>query len=411
MFKYMEVESHRLKPCVRTGYNEKQCVLLDKIVARMVDFKVNEERFKVLKESYQRGLKNFAAEQPHQHAIYYNTALLAERQWLKSDYLEEMDNLTAEAVSDFYPKLLSKMHIEAFVHGNQTENSALEMLKVMEAHLARLKVKPLAKAQMVREREVALCANSHSIFTTTTNVHKSSCIEIYYQCGSQGTRENALIELFSQIINEPCFNILRTKEQLGYIVFSGVRRASGVQGLRVIVQSDRHPDYLDTRIEAFLHSMDEHIEKMSVEEFERNKTALADKRLEKPKKLSARTAKLWSEIVTQLYNFERDQIEVDELQKISKEELLEFYRRFLSHRSKDRRKLASHVISMTEDGAGKILLGGEKLEKQPDDLLAAPKIDLLPEVVENIVQFKSYLPLSPALRPFKDPNVFRKPKK
>ena len=42
---------------------------------------------------------------------------------------------------------------------------------------------------------------------------------------------------------------------LGYIVFSGIRRSSGVQGLRVIVQSDRTPEYVEGRVEAFLHSM------------------------------------------------------------------------------------------------------------------------------------------------------------
>ena len=41
----------------------------------------------------------------------------------------------------------------------------------------------------------------------------------------------------------------------GYIVFSGIRRASGVQGLRVIVQSDRPPTFVDQRIEAFLVKM------------------------------------------------------------------------------------------------------------------------------------------------------------
>ena len=41
----------------------------------------------------------------------------------------------------------------------------------------------------------------------------------------------------------------------GYIVFSGIRRSSGVQGLRVIVQSDRTPEYVEGRVEAFLHSM------------------------------------------------------------------------------------------------------------------------------------------------------------
>ena len=85
-----------------------------------------------------------------------------------------------------------------------------------------------------------------------------------------------LLELFEQIINEPCFDILRTKEQLGlclavlikqclqrcvcwfpgYIVYSSVKNVSGVLGLQVLVQSNRSPDYVDTRIENFLLEMD-----------------------------------------------------------------------------------------------------------------------------------------------------------
>jgi len=41
----------------------------------------------------------------------------------------------------------------------------------------------------------------------------------------------------------------------GYIVFSGVRRSNGVQGLRIIVQSDKSPEYVESRVELFLHKM------------------------------------------------------------------------------------------------------------------------------------------------------------
>ena len=39
-------------------------------------------------------------------------------------------------------------------------------------------------------------------------------------------------------------------------MFSGIRRSNGVQGLRVIVQSERHPSYVDQRVEAFLAKME-----------------------------------------------------------------------------------------------------------------------------------------------------------
>ena len=47
----------------------------------------------------------------------------------------------------------------------------------------------------------------------------------------------------------------RTQDQLGYIVFSGVRKANGAKGMRLLVQSTKNLEYVDYRIEKFLESM------------------------------------------------------------------------------------------------------------------------------------------------------------
>ncbi len=44
-----------------------------------------------MKEAYQRGLRNFYMEQPHQHAIYYNNLLLSERGWEKKELLDALE--------------------------------------------------------------------------------------------------------------------------------------------------------------------------------------------------------------------------------------------------------------------------------------------------------------------------------
>lgn len=80
---------------------------------------------------------------------------------------------------------------------------------------------------------------SHFLFCASNEVHATHCVEMYLQLGLEEKRANMLLELAAQILKEPCFNVLRTREQLGYIVFSGVRRAHGVQGMRFIVQSER----------------------------------------------------------------------------------------------------------------------------------------------------------------------------
>lgn len=53
------------------------------------------------------------------------------------------------------------------------------------------------------------------VYQQRNEVHNNCGIEIYYQTDMQNTHENMLLELFCQIISEPCFNTLRTKEQLG----------------------------------------------------------------------------------------------------------------------------------------------------------------------------------------------------
>ena len=81
----------------------------------------------------------------------------------------------------------------------------------------------------------------------------------------------------------------------------------------MIVQSDRHPQYLDQRIESYLSGAVKTFEEMEEAEYRQHVEALAHKRLEKPKKLSVRNGRYWSEILSQHYNFNRDEIEVSEL--------------------------------------------------------------------------------------------------
>ena len=90
------------------GYNEKQVVLLDKIMEKLVGFTVDEKRFDVLKEAYARGLKNFQAEQPHQHAVYYNSVVLSERVWHKEELMSALERLTVDEVTEFIPRLLGR---------------------------------------------------------------------------------------------------------------------------------------------------------------------------------------------------------------------------------------------------------------------------------------------------------------
>ena len=113
--------------------------------------------------------------------------------------------------------------------------------------------------------------------------------------------------LLTQILSEPAFNVLRTKEQLGYIVSASQWVAPGANesGLRIVVQSERGPIYLEERIEAFLEHMKGVIEAMSEDEFLEQKAGLERRWTEAPKNLSEEVNRHWAHIDSGYLDFLR----------------------------------------------------------------------------------------------------------
>ncbi|XP_076461437.1 insulin-degrading enzyme-like [Babylonia areolata] len=386
------------------GYNDKLEILLKKILDRLTCFTVNPQRFDIIKEAYERGLRNFRAEQPHQHAVYYTTVIMSEVIWTKDELLSALEDVTVEKLEAFIPQLLSLVYAEGLIYGNVTKQKAIDITVMMEETLkTNCKTKALVPSLHRKHREIQLPDGCYYVHQQGNEVHNSSSLEIYYQVGMQNTESNALLELFCQVIGDQCFNVLRTQEQLGYIVFSGVRRAKGVQGLRVIIQSNRSPAYVEGRVEAFLQKMEGEIRDMGQEDFKKHVSALVTRRLEKPKRLAVQNAKYWTEILCQQYNFDRDNVEVEFLKTVTKDDLFKFYKEKIALDAPQRHKLSVHIVSQAgeqNNGGTEEGVSSQEIDT-PDGLMPPP---LLPEaeIVQDIVDFKQSLPLYPLVRPFID---------
>jgi len=375
------------------GYSDKQHILLKSIMEKMTHFEVDPQRFEVLKEKYVRSLKNFRAAQPYDQAIHYSSILTTECKWSKEELLEAANEITAKGLHTFVQKLLSSLYLEMLVYGNVTKEQALNLNAILENTLkSNAGTKQLQISERKRLREVQLPDQCNFLYKRENEVHKSSAVLLYYQCGRQNTRDNMLLELFCQIIKEPCFDQLRTKEQLGYIVRSDARRdCGGCQGLRVYVQSEREPGYVEGRAESFLLSMLSQIEEMSDSTFTDHINALATKRLEKPKKMKTQHSQYWNEIDCKQYNFDRDEIEVADLKTLTKSDILKFYRSLVAADATCRRKLTVHVRSTQCDQADKDAQKGTETETtKAAEPVADPSVGRV--LVEAVDSFKKSLP-------------------
>ncbi|KAI8967298.1 Metalloenzyme, LuxS/M16 peptidase-like protein [Mycotypha africana] len=327
------------------GYNDKLPILLERVVSKMRDFTVDAERFQLIKDQLCRSYKNFALEPPYQHALYYLSYLTQDKMWTNAEKLQELESITAEDIQAFYPTVLAQLHVEALVHGNVVKEEAQRMLRQV---IAILQPKPLLPHQRVRHHSLLLPHGSKYVYhREVEDPHNvNSGIEYLIQVGNvTQTTLRAQLSLLAQIAQEPCFDQLRTKEQLGYLVFSGVRKQTGSMGLRFILQSERDTVYLENRIEAFLTKLRQLVENMSEKEYQAQVRSLVNKKLEKNKNLGQEGGKYWTHIHSGYYEFDQIEKDIKELNEITKEDILEFIKEYVDPASPRVRKLSVHIQS------------------------------------------------------------------
>ncbi|WPH03713.1 putative zinc protease [Acrodontium crateriforme] len=328
-----------------SGYNDKMAVLLEKVLVSMRDLEVKQERFDIIKERLLRGFRNFEYQDPFRQISTYSRWLVTERGWSHNQLLDELPSVTADDVRAFFPQILKQMHIEVLVHGNLYKEDALRVSDLVESTM---KPKRLPAAQWPTRRSLLLPAGSdfryEHVLKNPDNVNH--CIEYIIFAGSDSDRPlRAKLLLLGQITSEPCFDTLRTKEQLGYVVGSGALVFNTVLAYRVLIQSEKNCEYLEKRIDAFLIAFEDTIKNMPDNEFEEHKISLINKRLEKLKNLSQETSRFWHHVTSEMFDFELVHRDVKNIEPLTKQDMLDFYRELILPGSPHRSKASVHLVA------------------------------------------------------------------
>ncbi|KAF9246784.1 hypothetical protein DTO027I6_5298 [Penicillium roqueforti] len=326
-----------------SGYNDKMSVLLDKVLNTMHGLVVNQDRFDIIKERLARAFRNAEYQQPYYQVGDYTRYLLAERSWINEQYLEELEHVESHDVVNFFPQLLEQTHIEVLAHGNLYKEDALRMTDSIEKILGG---RPLPPSQWYLRRNMILPPGANYVYPRSLKdpANVNHCIEYFLYIGLFADDVlRSKVQLFAQLTDEPAFDQLRSKEQLGYVVWSGARYNAITMGYRVIIQSERTAPYLESRIENFLREFGSILEKMPEEEFEGYKRSVVNKRLEKLKNLGSETGRYWSHIGSERFDFLQHETDAANVRSLTKADLVTFYQQYIDPSSATRAKLAIHM--------------------------------------------------------------------
>lgn len=331
------------------GASSKIHILLSNILNEVTKVEIDDQLFEKIKANYESILENLGKEQSYVQALYYMYALLSEREWAKDALLDSCKYTTAQNLRNFLPILFSYIHVESLIFGNYSNEQALNICQIIEKCMNLKKIAPLFPQQLNNFREYKLEPQSQYLFNISSPYISISCTNVLYQCGLQETSNKILLDLLLEILQKPCHETLKIKEGLGSFIFCVARRTTDVQGLRIIVQSELPPLYIDYRIEKFIDDMKSHLMTMTNDELESYKKLIIEKRLEKPKSISDAADKYWEEIESQKYNFTRSNTEIALLKNITMQQVLSFFLDYIEISGKNRSKLAVYVTPMSSN--------------------------------------------------------------
>ena len=253
------------------GYSERISDLLNLVIQNLMEIKINEQKFDNIKEAMIRGLKNRELGQSYSRAGYYNYLMLLEKQYTDEERLEAIQPLTLDKVKAYVAKLYEKVYITGLAHGNWSEEKVRESIRFL---LDKIKSKPLPPEERF-EQVVEVLDSGESILFSRKVLDNNNSIIYGLQAGEKSFELSARLSMVASILESDFYTQMRTRQQLGYIVWSYNQMLEERLFLKFIIQSANHsPFELARRIEAWMAGSRALFENLSDEEFMRHQASL-----------------------------------------------------------------------------------------------------------------------------------------
>eukprot|EP00808_Paulinella_micropora_P020663 g57752.t1 len=310
-------------------------------------------RFERLKEKLRCDLVHFTLNEAHAQATASLDHTLELLYWPQTERLAAVPGLQPQDLQDFCTTLLATCHFKVLLFGNLSgkPQSTEKWLELFQDLLQQPGSPARDPAEAGFAAPVPRCI---SLVAGTAFYHQkrsvdpgspNHSVDVRFQLGQDLVESRVIAMVLHQLLQQPCFKQLRSREQLGYHVWSDVLNLHSVLFLRIRVQSAIYdPFYLDGRVEAFLDWFGRQVlPQTPALEFQSVVQGLIERRIQKPASLFAQAEQVWAEISLHRLDFPRAATEVHALRRLRLAHCVSFFQHHLGVASTQRRKISCHI--------------------------------------------------------------------
>ncbi|QQP51802.1 Nardilysin (Narginine dibasic convertase) [Caligus rogercresseyi] len=281
------------------GLNDKCGLLLSEIVKHLKSLETDlcKSKFEAVKEQTKKSYFNYFIKPP-KVARDLRLSLLQNVFHGAQQRHSVIDDIDIERLKSFAGTFKKQIYIQGLVQGNVSPDEAKDYFQVAKGVLGESQTIPFP--QEIRCNEIPLGEK----FMRVKGLHpkdSNTIVTNYYQHGPGNIRTHALLEILCLAMEEPVFDVLRSKEQLGTGSSPHSETPTGFSAFlsRLTLRS--------SRIEAFLkHFHEAEILPMPKEKFADYVDTLIKMKKAADVTLEEEMSRNWSEIVSQEYVFDRN---------------------------------------------------------------------------------------------------------
>ncbi|XP_013184144.2 nardilysin [Amyelois transitella] len=300
------------------GYSQNLHLLVELISRemRLAGASLQQSLFEAVREVRARSYHNMLIK-PYKLAKDMRMNVLLSPYISPRDKAAAVHNITLDDLKEFSDRLLSRMYVQVLMQGNLAWYDAI---RISEMVVHNIKWEGLSEEELPALHVHQLPLGEKKIRALNLNpMSPNSMVANYYQGELSTPKDTATLEVLMMLMEEPVFDVLRTKEQLGYSVFCTMRYTFGVLGFSVSVdaRADKHSvSYVDSRIEAFLKKFARDMRKLSENSLAATKHALVQLKHTTDYELKEEVERNWREVVSREYQFQRLFTEAEAIDKI-----------------------------------------------------------------------------------------------
>jgi len=353
-----------------SGFSDKLYVLFNDFMKLLDSFQFSENAFNISKEELERDLRN-ALIRSEELNTKLKKMILCNTIENPIECLNELVEFTPESLKEYYLDYFSQFYIESLFQGNVSKEEAE---KFQSCIYNTFKNDVLSRDKFPEFR--TLCLPEGRTVCRHLGFSKkdpNSVIHNYYEIGPATLRMLTVSKILECVMEEPLFDTLRTKQQLGYSVYCSTEHSTGgVLAYSITVETDSTKftaDEIDTKITGFLkyfykklgteEGYDAHVSSY-IKSLKRADLCVADE-----------VSRNWKEIFFGDYLFDRRKKMIELAKQISKSEVLQFLQNHLLDEKKVRMLSVQVIGHSSEDDLDEEEESDSEEESESEDDLSS----------------------------------------